>query len=261
MVNLNLKFRKVDNKIGLFFNRPRGILSPLIADAQLKKSQIGNQYKQNEEVVEKVDNGAYVIENAYDEEVIDKIREEIEDHLENSENVHITDVDGKDFLRTLFGDELDFGSIEGFENLLSNSEVDKAIKSYFGGEYNVERVQAMRYEHVPPETIDNSSDPGNPGRWHFDRYEANNSFKLLVFLNDSGPTQAVSSRNSRELLRNHDLQELKNNPELVPEDQIQDFGGEKGTALLFNPCIQFHRGSNPEPGEVRTVVTFSLVPK
>lgn len=235
---------------------PRGFVSPVLERLLLQVSRLSS-HERDPGLVEEVSEGGHFVEGAYDPEILEELVESVQPCLD-SDSALITEIDGSKSRSAVNSDLVNFRELDGFEQVLEDSPVEDLLRSYFGSEFRYGRPAVLRYEHLPPEIEGRST-----RRWHIDYATGFNTVRVLVFLqDDSNPIQVVSEEQTRQLLEDYSMEEIAEKGELVSKEaEFRSFGGDRGDAVVFNARRQLHRGTNPDKGESRMVMSLDARPE
>lgn len=219
----------VDNRHGLFdLPSPKGML-----DRQIDSGKINKFSKRFDELIE--------------------------------EEGEISETPGGDISQRLLTD----ASFDFLENGLNYREIfpdeaDKVIKESFGSNYRVISFKAYRNYHRDISDIDRSKLGGLIHLWHMDSF-APSFQRVFIPLHDiekkHGPTQYISKKDTRKVLKNYKKTDYSLEPEKFEQKvDIKDFTVDKGSPYVLNPTEHLHKAGIPEKGEKRDIAVFNVVP-
>lgn len=234
----------------------------LISDLELYFKRSLSNIERDEEIVEKVNEGAYDFGQLINTDQVDIIRSDIESRLSDEDRVNIREFKGYEVRRDLPIEVEEVKDIDGIEQLLDHPELVEKLQGYFGTDFELTTGLVIHYQNIPEEEL--GAGEGLTRDWHLDTSAGSNEVRLLFFLTDQeekGAFEAVGIRNTVRLLEKYGYDELRENPDLVNEDEIKSYKGKRGTALLSNVVEQIHRGRGPEEGDSRILLLLTFAPE
>lgn len=247
-----------DRRLGLRVrNNPRGILTKYLADMQWRISRWQSPYTRDKGVRKSIDNSAFDFGQLYDADRINAVQSDLHPHLMDDEQVYISERDGVELYRSL---QFDWTEFESVQHVLENQELTDTVRSYFGCDFKPAFASILRYEHVSSEQ-ENSTAAAESRNWHLDTSAHPNAIRFHISLTGGGALHIIPRDRTQELLSTHGYDELTQTPQLVESNSDATvFESQPGSALLFNPLEQLHRGTNPSDADTRTILIFSLLP-
>jgi len=250
LLNEPLKTRLKEN--------PRDIPYWMISDLSLYVKRLFSDIEREDSVVEKVDEGAYDFGELIGTEQVDRIRSEIEPLFSGDEHVDIHEVKGYEVRRDL---PVDLEEIDGLEEVLNDPELVETVQSYFGTDFELSMSVVLRYQNIPEEELDKGE--GLTRDWHLDTSAGSNEIRFLFFLTDQekkGAFELIDAESTAELLEEVGYDEVRENPDLISEEDIRRYKSSRGTALLCNVGDQLHRGRGPAEGDSRIMLLLTFRP-
>lgn len=260
IMNLRKQLRVNDRKAGIkLLNNPEGIITGGLSSLNIRRARRNSDHILDIDLHEKIE--AEVVEKVrvIDEEVIDSLLNDIKKEFKAREEKEPS-LKSKT-KKTFDSNSVDFNTLDGYSDILENKDIKETVRSYYGSDFQVSYTMVLCYEPSSDESFEEVESTRN---WHLGLGSSSNVLRMLVFLTnetDGGPLEVISAKQTKELLENYTLDELKKNPEIVEENaDIQSYNCDKGSVLFFNPLKQLHRGGNPAEGESRYVMPFTIKP-
>jgi hypothetical protein len=240
---------------------PRGVMCRLTRKTQIELARIEGSYDTDSELIESVNQDFYDLEQPFDEDTIERVKEELEPYILDEDISDVEKRDGEQIYNVIGSEDINIREeSEGVAQILDNKELEEALHSFFGSEFDITWICGIYYSkdfHSVPE------------EWHIDNYGARrtSTIRLFIFLSDEssgdGPIQIISPEESREVISKYGMEKIEENPSIVEEEaNIKEFSGPPGSAILFTPGHQLHRAVHPDEKEHRRkVLTVNIEPK
>ena len=230
----------------------------IISDLRLYFKRLFSNREREEDVVEKVDGGAYEFGQLLGTDQVDRIRSDIEPLISDDEHAKISEFKGHEVMRGL---RIDVGEIDGLEEVLNHPELAETIQSYFGTDFELTTALAIHYQNIPEEELDKGE--GLTRDWHIDTDARADEIRFLLFLTDQeekGALEVVDTKKTAELLEKVGYDRIRENPGMIGKEDIKSYKGSRGTALLCNVGDQLHRGRGPAEGDSRIMLLLTFRP-
>jgi hypothetical protein len=125
------------------------------------------------------------------------------------------------------------------------------IESFYGSYFEPVYINIIRYR-------EGEKTDYNTRSWHLDEYSPDHIrlFILLTDVKESGGTSCFITREDTEKAVKDVEGNFKQNTEFWSQWDKNRFYGEKGSAAIANPTMNFHRGENPEDYRDMVIITF-----
>ncbi len=250
----------------LLFKNTAGLESNLMGKKsrkELKKIQLKFKIKpngnQNASELEKI--GHTYLGHIFDEKLIERLSNRFNEIIENDEFSFVrSQYKGQVFSRQI---RLAHLNIPEIKKLLNEKVVD-LLEQYYKTPFKVVDVFAWRNYHVPPEIAKKHEIFSS--YWHCDGRDTTWT-KLFVHVSDvtedDGPFMVQTIERTKELVKQGF--QTRQNPGIpikILEDPkyVTKCTGTKGTTLVANLTLSFHRASIPSPGHHRDLIQFQFAP-
>lgn len=234
---------------------PRQFLLDFISDFKLSVSRISSKYERDRDIVNKVQNGAYEIDDVYDDRFMEELTEYIEGEIDKDENVMIRKEEGVEIRRDLVVEKDEY-----VEEIQSTPEIQRAVRSYFGTDFETSMSLALRYKNISEDELKGSD--GLTRDWHIDTDASKNEVRLLLFLSEhpDGNFEVIDRESTSEILEKHGYKEVRDQPDLIDKSKVKSYGGEKGISVLSDVAHQLHRGKGPKENS-RLILLLTFKPR
>ena len=256
-------YHRVDYSTGKkLFGNATGVKNNLTGS--LKKAQGGSSIEIGEgdpRINELRAKQHIILNNQYDEKLIEIIRSKYNELIENDEKSYVTGTfEGKCYSRHITRAHEQIKELAG----LLTDEIKEIVKGYYQGKFNVRYLGVWRNYHVPKEIQAKTELFSN--NWHCDN-RSTEYLKLFITLEDitedDGPFHIMSQQRTKELMKlgygtrvDYNLaDEVINDP-----NHVTKITGKAGIAYLANPQLCLHRAGNPSKSHKRDVILFVFGP-
>lgn len=263
-----LRCSRVDEHVGLQVRKDaRGLLFRHIESLHLKAAQRRSPYVQDPALRAKIDNEGYELGKIFDQRFLEEVREAVRPYLMDDEYSSVSEVADVEINRSVVLEQKrrknGIPDLACIDEVVQQPDIVRSVRSYFGTGFTRGTVKVIQNQPFPPD-----KDVGlhHTCCWHIDSYQYwnPNEIRLLIYLTDQtsgGGTEVITAAKTREILSEYSYEELyEQQPSSIAEAaDIKRSTGERGSALLFNPLQQLHRGVEPVDGP-REILVLSLMP-
>ena len=195
-----------------------------------------------------------LLEDYYDDSLIDDIQSQVDELVEDDENSVIR---GRhDDLITSRCVHHPTAKIPELKELVDDTIMGIA-EGFFDAHFRPVTMRCMRNYHVPEEIVQESMSFAD--YWHCDQHPVD-AIKIFVSLHDigeeNGPLHIVRSGESRDIFKQSFKRDHHGVPGAYVEDNatVETFTGPAGSAAFAKTNEILHRASNPAEGKHRDVV-------
>lgn len=259
-MNIREQLRVNDRKLGIkLLNKPEGIVTGAFTSFNIGRARRNSDYALDRSLRDRIETEVVEKEAIIGDEAIDSLLQDIRRDFKVREE---KDPDLKLKTKKAFdSNSVDFSTLEGYRDILENESIKDTVRSYYGSDFQVSYSMVLCYEPNEGSELEEMESTRN---WHLGLSSSSNVLRMLVFLTDEtegGPLEILSAKQTKDLLEEYTLKELKQNPEIVEKNaDVRKYNCKKGSVLFFNPLKQLHRGGNPAKGESRYVMPFTIKP-
>jgi uncharacterized protein (DUF2267 family) len=197
-----------------------------------------------------------VLEDHFDDELIETIHEQFEQYIEDDE---------ESVIRGRHGDLVTSrcihhppSKIPALQELVDDTLMGIA-EGFFGAHFRPVTMRCMRNYHVPEEIIEESDSESFADYWHCDQHPVD-AIKVFISLHDlddsHGPLHVVRADESAEISKRPFERHHHGVPGRYVEDNatVETFTGPAGSAAFAKTNEILHRASNPAEGNHRDVI-------
>jgi len=248
-------YQKIDQSTGrAIFGNTGGLKHNISGSINLMKNSRYN-LKSNDPITEQFKTNGYLkLEFKYDRSVIDKIRTKYDKMVEDDKfSFGSGQYDGKFYKRQIIDPHL---NIPETLTLLTD-EIVELIKQYYGGYFQVVRIDMWRTYFIPPELQEKDL---ISNKWHCDNRKID---RLKLFVNLSDVTEKDGPLHVQSIPRTKEIMKMKfghREDYQIPMEFLEDpkhvvkFTGQAGSAIFANTTTCLHRAGNPQ--NTRDIIQF-----
>jgi hypothetical protein len=205
-------------------------------------------------------NGFFKLGKIYDDSYLNTIKEKYDKMIEDDKYSFVRiSHDGEVYNRQLLNDPC---PIPEFSKLLTD-QIKNIMNDYFGGNFQIKRIQGSRNYHIPSEILKKQEFYSD--HWHCDNRDTDSFWKIFVLLSDvtdkDGPLHLQPRPRTKELMKmgfktreNYGL----TNDELYDSKYLVKHTGPIGTVVIGNPTVCLHRAGVPSLGHHRDMIYLML---
>jgi hypothetical protein len=233
-------------------------------------SNIVGRYVRNRDAVLAKKNGFHIKKNTFSEQLHKEgfvfydglIDSDVVDVIFDQWNLYCENQEMPSDFRLQLSSEQSLDVIKSKFPILNKAlteEIMDIVQQYYKSYINLLNIHLYRIT-TPSETMMETA-YGNTGNWHTDG-SSSESLKIFILLSDvtdaHGPMNLISTKNTRNVVKNHNFKFSARDSNLFIENNYQSvqFTGKKGKIMIArtNDCL--HRASIPENGRTRDILTF-----